>query len=84
MSSNELLAQLILSSTGTDLRMTHITGALGNPVLEYFGSTATLDTPTDVERWFISKAEYDSNECMIRLRRISQQKKWTERASLFT
>ncbi len=80
---NELLAIQAFSVVGTDTRFEYITLASGARKIKFFGTSTGIDVPTDLARWFIGFIEYDTNECMIRLRRKGIAAKWDDRASLF-
>jgi hypothetical protein len=84
MSVDELLAQLVFSASGKDVRIAYTTaGTPVQTVIEYVGVTAAVNGPTDAEIWFITKLQYDSSACCIRARSLSVKKKWDDRASLF-
>lgn len=84
MSVDELLAQLIFSASGKDVRIFYTTaGTPAVKVIEYVGITNAVGAATSVPVWFISKLEYDATACVIRVRSLSTQKILDDRATFF-
>ena len=82
MNVNELLAQLIFSSTGKEVRAYYTLAGLQN-VIEYVGITNAINAATSAKVWFITKIEYDGNACFVRSRTLSTQQVLDDRATLF-
>lgn len=81
---DELLAQLIFSKSGKEIRTTYTSvGSPAQNVIEYVGVTNAVNAPTSAEVWYITKLEYNGDGCLSRVRSLSVQKKWDDRASLF-
>lgn len=80
---DELLAQLMFSKAGKEIRLTYI--SVGSPtqnVVEYVGVTNAIGAPTSAEVWYITRLEYDGTGCLNRARTLSVQKAWDDRASV--
>lgn len=82
MSIDELLAQVIFSASGKEVRIAYTT-INTKKVIEYVGVTNAVNAATSAPCWFITKLEYDADPCVIRSRSLSPQKAWDDRATLF-
>lgn len=84
MSVDELLAQLVFSASGKDVRIAYTT--VGSPVqtvIEYVGVSAAMNGPTSADIWFITKLQYDAFGFVVRARSLSVKHPWDDRATLF-
>lgn len=82
MSVEELLAQLIFSASGKEVRIFYTTVGT-EKVIEYVGLSNSPGVPTSAARWFITKLEYDGTADPVRIRGLSIQNVLDDRASLF-
>jgi len=78
----ELLANLLISGTGVEIRAFWKTIGTDN-VIEYIGFTHAINAPTSAKRWFITKLEYDGTAQFVRARKLSTQEILDDRVSLF-
>lgn len=84
MSVDELIAQLIFSASGKDVRIFYTTvGSPAEKVIEYVGLSNSVGAPTSDARWFITKLEYDGTADPVRVRSLSTQQVLDDRVSLF-
>lgn len=82
MNGEELLANLILSGTGVEIRAYYKTiGA--EDVIEYIGFTHAVNAPTSADCWFVTKLEYDETAKFVRARKLSTKNVLDNRVSLF-
>ena len=82
MNGEELLANLIISGTGVDIRAFWTTVGT-EKVIEYIGFTNAINAPTSAKCWFITKLEYNGTGDFQRARKLSVQNILDNRASLF-
>ena len=82
MNGEELLANLIISGTGVDIRAFWTTVGT-EKVIEYIGFTNAINAPTSAKCWFITKLEYNGTADFQRARKLSVQNILDNRASLF-
>jgi len=78
----ELLANLIISGTGVEIRAFWKTIGTDN-VIEYIGFTNAVNAPTSAKCWFVTKLEYDGTAQFVRARKLSTQEILDNRVSLF-
>ena len=86
MNGEELLANLILSGTGVEIRAfykTIVVGSTPEDVIEYIGFTHAVNAPTSADCWFVTKLEYDGTAKFIRARKLSTKNVLDNRVSLF-
>jgi len=82
MTDVEIWALQQFSASGSDVRMAYTT--VGDDTkLQYIGVSPAIDAPTSAEAWYIGKIYYDKNGCMIRFVKLSIQKKWDDRGTIF-
>lgn len=82
MNGEELLANLILSGTGVEIRAFYKTIGTED-VIEYIGFTHAVNAPTSADCWFVTKLEYDGTAKFIRARKLSTRGVLDNRVSLF-
>lgn len=82
MNGEELLANLIISGTGVEIRAFWKTIGTDN-VIEYIGFTNAVNAPTSAKCWFVTKLEYDGTAQFVRARKLSTQEILDNRVSLF-
>jgi len=82
LNGEELLANLIISGTGVDIRAFWTTVGT-EKVIEYIGFTNAINAPTSAKCWFITKLEYNGTADFQRARKLSVQNILDNRASLF-
>ena len=79
--ASDLEVMRLFSASGQEARLAY-TGTAPNKRVEYMGMSP-INSPTSAERWYISKVEYDGDGCPIRIRNLSVQRAWDDRATLF-
>lgn len=82
MNGEELIANLILSGTGVEIRAFWKTIGTEN-VIEYIGFTNAVNAPTSAKAWYVTKLEYDGTAQFVRARKLSTQEILDNRVSLF-
>jgi hypothetical protein len=78
----ELLANILISGTGVEIRAFWKTIGTDN-VIEYIGFTNAVNAPTSAKCWFVTKLEYDGTAQFVRARKLSTQEILDNRVSLF-
>lgn len=82
MNGEELIANLIISGTGVEVRAFWKTIGTEN-VIEYIGFTNAVNAATSAKCWFITKLEYDGTAQFVRVRKLAVQNILDDRVSLF-
>ena len=82
MNVSELITQIAFSASGKDVRLFYTLVSL-KKVVEYIGVSNALNAPTSAKVWYITKVEYDSDPCVVRVRSLSTQEVLDNKASFF-